>query len=89
MTKEQYQAVIEAFRDGTINSCDWQLLFDEDSGYWKFIGDRPYSMNDEQFEHFKEVEQDRMAATYGTPKGDQDLIELAQAAGINANYSWV
>ena len=73
MTVEQYKAVVEAYRSGDINA-DTKLVFDNDGGYWDVPNDEDRNKSE------------LLDSAYGTPDGYDDLVKLAIAAGINAEW---
>ena len=85
----RYEKVIEDYRSGAINKDDWQLIFDNDGGYWRYTGDLGFECSDcgnckecETLAIFRALKVDR----YGEPNGYQDLVDIAVAAGINADW---
>lgn len=68
-----YKKVIEDYQNGTLK--DWVLVFDNDGGYWRHCRDE-YEGN----------VLDKLDKTYGICEGYEDLVELAQAAGIKAEW---
>ena len=79
-----YKAVIEDFKSGLIDKNKFQLTMDNDGGYWSYIDD---SIEDEDL---REIEADKMSEMmtdkYGTPDGYSDLVDILQAAGVNAEW---
>ncbi|HUV64119.1 MAG TPA: hypothetical protein VMW24_09480 [Sedimentisphaerales bacterium] len=82
MTVEQYKRVIEAFASGEIDKAEWVLVFGNDSGNWSYRGPDYTEERDDEF--FEKGE--AMGEKYGTPDGYVDLVELAKAAGIPAEW---
>jgi len=84
-----YKKVIEDYENGTINREDWELTFDNDGGYWSYFGDLGFECGKcEECVECAEVELKlrKMNETYGTPNGYSDVVDIAFAAGINADW---
>lgn len=75
----RYKQVIQDYQNGTIDRRKWQVCFDNDGGYWSYIGDPIPEAEEERLR--KEMEE-----KYGDTGGYQDLVDLANAAGINAEW---
>jgi len=80
-----YPKVIKAFVDGTIDQNVWIVIFDNDGGDWEHIGDDIDCLTEEQVDQMY----DDMRMEYGTPDGRdgrKDVVDLARAAGIPAEW---
>lgn len=77
-----YEKIIEDFNNGTIDRVAWTLVFDNDSGYWLYTGGGVSGVTPEERERLEA----KMEAEYGAPCGYQDLVDLARAAGIPAEW---
>lgn len=73
-----YKKLIDDYREGLISET-MTLVFDNDGGYWSCDDD---DLSDDQIEEM----QDQYEKRYGSPDGYSDLVDLAQAAGINAEW---
>ena len=80
-----YKRVIEDFSNGTIDPNLWLLYFDNDEGYWCYIGPEISEDDDENNDLIDKL-QNQMDKEYGTPDGYHDIVDLAKAAGINADW---
>ena len=78
----KYEQVINDFKSGVIDRNKWQVVFDNDGGFWSYIGDDGETLN----ENLVEQMMDSMEQKYGSPNGFNDLVVLAVAAGINAEW---
>jgi len=74
-----YAKVIEDFKSGKIGKCSWKVVFDNDDGYWAYIGPET---NEEEIEYHR----NQMEEKYGSPLGYDDLVNLANAAGIPSEW---
>ena len=74
-----YKKAIEDFNNGTIDPAKFQIIMDNDGGYWSCIDE---SMSDEQREHLV----DKLSAKYGSPDGYRDIVEVLNGAGVNADW---
>ena len=74
-----YKQLIEDSREGRIDWSKWELVFDNDGGYWSF------NAKGLDEEHITNLEAE-MKAKYGEPGGYEDLVDIASAAGINATW---
>ena len=75
-----YKQVIKDFNNGTIDKDKWQLVMDNDDGYWSYIGD-DIECEVEQHELSKQME-----FKYGRPNGYRDIVEILKAAGVNVDW---
>lgn len=75
----KYKEVIEDFNNGTIDRDKFILVMDNDGGYWQCID-----------ESISEAEQEKlesdMEEKYGSPDGYQDIVDVLNAAGVNADW---
>lgn len=74
-----YEKTIKDFASGKIDKSKWVVVFDNDSGYWSCLDD---SLSDDQ----KEAAEDAMEKEYGSPDGYQDVVDIAEAAGIPSEW---
>lgn len=74
-----YKKVIKDFGNGTLSKEKWQLVMDNDGGYWCCI-DKSLSDDEQQ----KSIE--AMEEKYGTPDGYRDVVDILVAAGVNAEW---
>ena len=74
-----YKQVIEDFNNGTIDKNKWQLVMDNDDGYWSYIGDDVDEIG------YHEVTKE-MEAKYGRPNGERDIVDILNATGVNADW---
>jgi hypothetical protein len=72
-----YKKVIEDFNNGTLDPKKIQLVLDNDGGYWAALG-----MDVDDAEDLQDI----LADKYGTPNGHYDLVDILQAAGVNAEW---
>jgi len=84
-----YELLIMDIRAGDPINDNWQLTFDNDGGYWKYIGDLGIECNECYecagcIEIRKEAK--RLEGRYGSPEGYCDVVNIARAAGINAEW---
>jgi hypothetical protein len=75
-----YKRVIEDFNNGTIDPKKFQVIMDNDGGYWLCIDDSIDS-EDQRDELSEEMEK-----KYGTPGGYGDIVDVLNAAGVNADW---
>ena len=82
-----YKKVIEDYNNGTIDPNEWQLVMDNDGGYWKRITPEPdddvawVSWNVEC-----DAKEQEMGTRYGFPDGYRDVVEILKAAGVNSDW---
>ena len=85
-----YKAVIADFANGTLDSQSWIVIFDNDGGYWDYCGPVPdFSDVDDPLaaeERWLDTERGRKEMKYGSPGGYQDIVELANDAGIPSEW---
>ena len=74
-----YEKVIEAARSGELKELGAVLVFDNDSGYWR--SDKP-DLTEDEYEKQSKLLNER----FGCPNGYGDLVDLAIACGINAEW---
>ena len=74
-----YKKVIEDFNNGTIDPKKWQVVMDNDDGYWSYLG---VHLDDDSVEKLQE----KMSDTYGDPKGYNDIVDVLEGAGVNADW---
>lgn len=72
-----YDRVIEDFNNGTLDPKKVQLVIDNDGGYWKALG-----VSDDDAEDLEDILEDK----YGLPGGYGDVVDILQAAGVNADW---
>lgn len=75
-----YKKVIDDFNNGTIDSDKYQLIMDNDSGYWLCI-DESIDCEDKRDEMG-----DKMEKKYGKPDGYNDIVDVLNAAGVNSDW---
>ena len=75
-----YKRVIEDFNNGTIDPTKYQLVMDNDDGYWRCI-DKEIDDEDKQWELAKKMEK-----KYGRPDGYRDIVDVLNAAGVNTDW---
>lgn len=75
-----YKQVIKDFNNGTIDKNKWQLVMDNDDGYWSYIGD------DIECEIEQQDLVEMMEEKYGRPNGERDIVKILNAAGVNADW---
>lgn len=75
-----YKQVIKDFNNGKIDATKWQIVMDNDDGYWCYIGDDIEC----EAEHQDLVEM--MEEKYGRPNGERDIVKILNAAGVNADW---
>lgn len=75
-----YKRVIEAFASGEIDKNDWMVAWDNDGGYWDYIG--PKEMGWEERDALSQSMEDK----YGQPEGYAGVVDLANAAGIPSTW---
>ena len=74
-----YKKVIEDFNNGTIDPAKFQVVMDNDGGYWSYVGDG----NDyENQDHLVEA----LEKKYGSPGGYNDIVAVLNAAGVNSDW---
>lgn len=86
MDEKQYKRVISAYQSGEIDMSKWVLVFDNDCGYWSYRGDIPSDVSEEEEEDWLKKESEKMADKFGVPSGYEDLVDIAKAAGIEAEW---
>ena len=74
-----YKKVIEDFNSGVIDKNKFQLVMDNDSGYWSCLDE---SVGNEKREYLEGVMKDK----YGTPEGYRDIVDVLDAAGVNCDW---
>ena len=74
-----YKKVIEDFNNGTIDPKEWQVVMDNDGGYWGYVGEK---LDDDAVE-LASAELDKK---YGQPGGYNDIVEVLVGAGVNAGW---
>jgi hypothetical protein len=74
--KANYKKIIEDYKSGELK--DWQLVFDNDGGYWNKLNCNEQPSEEQYEEHVKK---------YGEPSGYKDIVSLALAAGIEADWA--
>lgn len=74
-----YKRVIEDFNNGTIDPGKWQVIMDNDGGYWECID---YDVNEETRDKMCE----EMSKKYGDPNGYRDIVDVLNGAGVNADW---
>ena len=75
-----YEQVIAGYNNGTIDPMLWKLVIDNDDGYWEYLG------NYGEFEGSYDDLVEGMDDKYGSPCGYSDIVEVLQAAGVNAEW---
>ena len=73
-----YKQVIEDLNNGIINPNHYELIVDNDSGYW--LCTNPNISEEEQ-----DNLADEMIKKYGKPGGYNDIIDVLNVVGINAD----
>lgn len=75
-----YKRVIEDFNNGTIDPNEYQVVVDNDiGGYWAcYDPDIDEDKRDELVE--------AMSKKYGDPGGYSDIVDVLNAAGVNADW---
>lgn len=72
-----YKRVIEDFNNGVIDKDIVTLVMDYDGGYWQVdTGDEDTDSRMEE----------KMEDKYGTPDGYKDIVDVLNAAGVNAEW---
>lgn len=74
-----YKRVIEDFNNGTIDPAKFQVVMDNDGGYWLCIDE---SLSDDERDEIAEY----MSKKYGRPDGYRDIVAVLVAAGVNADW---
>lgn len=74
-----YKRVIEDFNNGTIDPAKFQLVMDNDGGYWLCVDS---SIDDED----RLDELAKMEKKYGCPGGYRDIVDVLKGAGVNADW---
>ncbi|MCG8381806.1 MAG: hypothetical protein MJA28_06250 [Gammaproteobacteria bacterium] len=74
-----YKKVIEDFNNGTIDPRKYQVVMDNDGGYWLCID---CSVDDNTRENLA----NEMSKKYGDPGGYGDIVEVLNGAGVNADW---
>lgn len=74
-----YKKVIEDFNSGAIDPAKFQVVMDNDGGYWSCIDP---SLNDDKREYLADV----MSKKYGEPEGYNDIVNVLIGAGVNADW---
>jgi hypothetical protein len=74
-----YRQVIKGFNNGTIDKNKWQIVMENDDGYWVYIGD---DVDEIDYHEFTE----EIEAKYGRPNGERDIVDILNAAGVNADW---
>ena len=74
-----YKKVIEDFNSGEIDKDRFQLVMDNDGGYWSYIhpGIDDYNATDLE---------EMMEEKYGSPEGYRDIVDVLNAAGVNCDW---
>ena len=78
MDVKQYKEVIKDFKSGKLKG--YTLVFDNDDGYWSKLN-RDYDSESEN------DDLEELAKKYGLPSGYEDLVKLAVASGIDAEWA--
>lgn len=73
-----YRKLFKDKAEGKIDN-DMLLVMDNDGGYWQCT-------NEEYSEELKLIKQDTYEERYGTPEGYRDIVDVLNAAGINADW---
>lgn len=74
-----YKRVIEDFNNGTIDTEKWQVVLDNDSGYWNCLDE---SLDDNQ----RCTARKKMEENYGRPSGYEDIVDILNAAGVTSDW---
>ncbi len=78
-----YKKVIEDFNNGTIDSSKFQVIMDNDGGYWSCIDeDLDGDLNEDRRDELS----NEMTEKYGDPGGYNDIVDVLNAAGVNADW---
>jgi hypothetical protein len=75
-----YKRVIADFNNGAIDPKKFQVIMDNDGGYWLCI-DESIDNEDRRDELSEEMEK-----KYGKPNGYGDIVDVLNAAGVNADW---
>lgn len=73
-----YKKLLQDIKDGKFDTKKHTLVFDNDGGYW--------DTNNENDDNVRDRENERLGKIYGYPGGYSDLVDLANAAGIPAEW---
>ena len=73
-----YKKLLEDIRSGEFDTNKYVLVFDNDGGYWSTPNEEDDSVCDKNHE--------MLSQKYGLPDGYQDLVDLANAAGIPSEW---
>jgi len=74
-----YEKVIKDFNNNTIDPKKWQVVMDNDGGYWSYLLD---DLGDEE----REEAVDNMSKKYGDPDGYNDIVNVLNSAGVNCDW---
>jgi len=74
-----YELMIKDFNNGTIDAEKWQLVMDNDGGYWSCID---YSIDDDKRQEMEKEMKDK----YGSPNGYRDIVDALSGAGVNCDW---
>lgn len=74
-----YKRVIEDFNNGTIDPEKFQVVMDNDSGYWVCLDEE---IDDDE----RDNAVDKMSEKYGDPAGYNDIVDVLNAAGVNCDW---
>jgi len=74
-----YKKVIKDFNNGVIDPKKYQVIMDNDSGYWLCIDE---SIEDEDK---RDSLASKMTEKYGDPDGCNDIVDALNAAGVNCD----
>jgi len=75
-----YKRVIEDFNNGTIDPKKYQVIMDNNGGYWLCMDE---SIADEDK---RQELADKMEERYGSPDGYSDIVNVLNGAGVNADW---
>lgn len=84
-----YKSVIQAYAIGLEAVKDWQVTMDNDGGYWQYTGDLTVECDQcEECMECKYIEAHRQMLNkqFGSPNGYGDIVDVLQAAGVNADW---
>lgn len=74
-----YEAVIRDYNNGTLDHEKVILVMDNDGGYWRYVDD---DATEEEIEEYESA----LDETYGRPEGYDDIVDVLNAAGVNAEW---
>lgn len=81
-----YEKVFEDLANVELDYRYYTLVFDADGGYWRYTGPVPDGLSPKEQHEFRAEKAEEARKKYGTPGGYSDIVDLANAAGLPAEW---